>query len=80
MSQYTPNLSVLRRERTRLSNRVRASMSWMLTQDATHTSPDGLQSWWPFWSDCLKGSVIETVRAARLVARAEGTPLEEERS
>lgn len=56
---------LLRYNRTRASNRVRSTIEWMLKDEAKWTSPDGLPSWWPFWSDCLKSNVRETVKAAR---------------
>jgi len=55
----------LRYNRTRASNRVRSTMHWMLTEEAKWTSPDGLPSWWPFWSDALNQNVRDAVRAAR---------------
>jgi len=70
-----PALRQLRYDRTRASNRARATRDWMLTEDAPHVDPDGLPSWWPFWSDCLKSNVRDAVRAARALAAAEGLDL-----
>ena len=68
---YVPSLKRLRWERTRKSNRVRETMKFMLAAEAKWTQPDGLPSWWPFWSDSLKSNVIESVRAARALAEYE---------
>ena len=72
VSDYVPSLRQLRWERTRASNRVLGTMRHMLTDEAKWTSPDGLPSWWPFWSDALKSNVREAVKAARMLSEREG--------
>lgn len=64
----------LRGERTRRSNLVKREMANMLTATLVPntTARDGMPTWWPFVSDCLKERVIETVRAARRIADYEG--------
>lgn len=61
----------LRYNRTRASNRVKETMQYMLTSPAQFSQPNGLPSWWPFWSDVLVNNVRDAVRAARYLAEAE---------
>ena len=61
---YT-ELSQLRAARTRAASRVRSLVKHNVVADAPFKSSDGLPSWWPFWSDCLKDAVRDCVRAAR---------------
>lgn len=70
-------LFLLRRYRTASSNRVKRSIKHMLTEEAKYRMPNGLPSWWPFWSDCLVTSVRACVRNARDLANAEGFTLDE---
>lgn len=60
-----------RSRRTKRSNEIRQMMAHMLTSEAPHRMPDGLPSWWPFWSDCLKKSVRELVHIARELEQLE---------
>lgn len=76
MNQYQPSLARLRHNRTLESNRVRRMIHHLITDTATRTGPDGLPSWWPFWSDSLVQQVRTCVRAARALAKAEGIDLE----
>lgn len=65
-------LAVLRSKRTRASNRVRWIIQHNLTEPTTGPAyPDGLPSWWPYWSDSLKRSVRELVAVARELQAAE---------
>lgn len=66
-----PELKQLRAARTRAATTVKRIVAHMLRAEAPFVAPDGLPSWWPFWSDCLYDRVRECVRAARLVERAE---------
>jgi hypothetical protein len=43
----------------------------LLTSEAPYLQPDGLPSWWPFWSDCLVSNVRDAVRAARTLEEVE---------
>jgi len=63
----------LRYNRTRANTRVLSLMRWMLSNEATLTDPNGLPSWWPFWSDCLRQDVRELYRAGMLLRAAERT-------
>jgi hypothetical protein len=63
-------LKQLRYDRTRASNRVRATIAHLLTdpikwdiRGRLTDDPTALPSWWPFWSDVLKTNVREAVRA-----------------
>jgi len=53
-----------RSRRTKRSNEIREQIAYMLTAAAPYRSPDGLPSWWPFWSDSLKHNVRSLVRTA----------------
>ncbi len=65
------DLRQLRYNRTRTSNRVRRHITFMQRDPAPYVQPNGLPSWWPFWSDALVDNVREAVRAARQLAEAE---------
>lgn len=82
---YTGRAKVLRNlraKRTRATTCVRSTMRWMIEEPAKFTvtgqlttdNPNGLPSWWPFWSDVLKNNVRDAVRAALELERAENAP------
>jgi hypothetical protein len=68
-----PSLTRLRYERTLESNRVKRTIAHLLTSPVKweHIGPDGLPTWWPFWSDSLVRNVCKLVRVCRELAVAE---------
>jgi len=64
-------LSQLKADRTRASTRVQSLIKHNVTSEAQWTMPDGLPSWWPFWSDCLYDATRELVRKARALEVAQ---------
>lgn len=67
-----PTLRTLRAQRTRAHTRVRHLIDHSVLAEARYLAPDGLPTWWPFWSDVLKGAVRDLVRAARELEVKEG--------
>lgn len=60
-----------RYNRTRALTIVRGTIDHLLTAEAPTVYPNGLPSWWPFWSDVLKQHVRELYRAAYELRNAE---------
>lgn len=69
-------ISQARRDRTRAFTNLRSTIDLCLRQKATLIMPDGLPSWWPFWSDMVFENTVALVRAARRLAPFEGIDLE----
>jgi hypothetical protein len=67
----TDTLRSLRCQRTKASNLVRSTIDQMLKEEAPYKRPDGLPSWWPFWSACLVSNVRDAVRKARELQQVE---------
>jgi hypothetical protein len=64
-------ITYLRYRRTRQSNRIRRQIVWLASEPAKYSRPDGLPSWWDFWSDALKRDVRELVQIGRALEVAE---------